>query len=176
MNSLDLLHVVIWFSAKLLYPLLSPIYIHTRMSQVNAQIVIQLCADLFRNVIRSMCMNSDPMLCWYPQEPSITDHPSFMRDNITLNLNRMLRMTNILLSKIPSSREILLNGSQLSEIDLQAVLKQHLRGMISDTFVEFSNVNDSDRSSLSQTLRIERYKNIARSRLFCSIAEPSIRG
>ena len=41
-----------------------------------------------------------------------TGNPLFMCENTALNLNRMPRVTNILLSQIQSARKILLNRSQ----------------------------------------------------------------
>ena len=41
-----------------------------------------------------------------------TGNPLLMCENVAVNLNRMLRMTKILLSKIQSARKILLSGTR----------------------------------------------------------------
>ena len=68
-----------------------------------------------------------------------TGNPLFTSEKVALNLNRMLLMTKILLSKIQSARKILLSGNQpLKESELNEIL---LRS------VEFLNVHINDRSS-----------------------------
>ena len=41
-----------------------------------------------------------------------TGNPLFTCENVALNLNRMLRLTNVLLCQIQSARKILLSGNQ----------------------------------------------------------------
>ena len=41
-----------------------------------------------------------------------TENPLLMCENVAVNLNRMLRVTKVLLSKIQSAWKILLSGSQ----------------------------------------------------------------
>ena len=43
-----------------------------------------------------------------------TENPLLMCENFAVNLNKTLRVTKILLSKIQSSRKILLSGKEIS--------------------------------------------------------------
>ena len=55
-----------------------------------------------------------------------TENPLFVSENVAVMLNRMLRVTKNLLSKIQSARKILLRGSQPLDVERRRPPKTHL--------------------------------------------------